>query len=108
MSPGSWAWRAWGVVGREAQGPACAPSDVCLLVVRPTRVPVVPPLAWLRCGGPQQGIPFSWEFGVVAGGQHLVPSTGGEGTMVGRSSCGSHPTTWKKWSVQRPWSLKGR
>lgn len=46
---------------------------------------------------------------VVAGDQHpLALLTGGGETMVGRSSSGSRPTTWRRWSALQPWSLRGR
>ena len=58
--------------------------------------------------GAPAGLLSSGGFGVAARCQHAVASPGGVVTMVGRSSCGSRQTTWRRWSALRPWSLRGR
>ena len=56
----------------------------------------------------ERGLGEMGLFGVIRGGQHPVASTGGGVIMVGRSSCGSLQTMWRRWSARRPWSPRGR
>lgn len=58
--------------------------------------------------GVPAGLPSSGGVGVAARGQHAAASPGGVVTMVGKSSCGSRRTMWKRWSALRPWNLRGR